>query len=88
MVVSVSGRGVKVLITSDRAPISFSSVGYGSFAPDGMYLPPETVMGLIPLLDVATRVGLWLQKNPEYPKHSGCILAGSGFSSRLGKAIQ
>jgi len=78
MSVSVSGHGVRIFMTSDRAPIRFVAITYGKVVPDGMYFPAERVIALIPLLEVATRVAQWLQRNPEYPKRSGCVLSGSG----------
>ena len=73
--ISVSGGGVMIFVETVRPPIFFHPVECGMLVPEGMYFPPETVIDLLPLLDVATRVSLWLKMNPEYPKHSGCILS-------------
>ncbi len=83
MSISVSGRGVEIFISSARPPIYYGAIGFEKLAPEGMYFPAETVIDIIPLLDVASRAALWLQRNPEYPKRSGCILPGSGFTQQL-----
>lgn len=83
MSISVSGGGVEIFMSSARLPIFYGAIGFEELVPEGMYFPAETVIDIIPLLDVASRVSLWLQRNPEYPKHSGCILPGSGFTQQL-----
>lgn len=86
MSISVSGRGVRIYIISANPPICFKPILSGKkweLLPEGMSFPSEIVMGLIPRLDVATRVSTWLKRNPEYPKFSGCILPKSGVTQRL-----
>ena len=82
MSISVSGGGVEIFMSSASPPIYFEAIGFEKLAPKGMHFPAETVIDIIPLLNVASRVSLWLQRNPEYPKHSGCILPGPGFNQQ------